>query len=253
MAINFPVLRTKRLTVKLKELSISESIALAKIPSHLEQAATTEFLNFAIENKSECPPVAEWTIAERTMAICHYLSCVVDDSPDFAVGENGTFMDYLDGEKDIKTIDTIIDLGDLGGDFWRIRHLTGWAAETIERLDGAIDGISGRLHWLLGSMAAQLVRKDEDCPLNFDEDWLLQRMKVMAALSESDFIALSFMHQSGIEKLHHLFAIDFDDEGIIVLPTTKREVDLPPARFRARSCLSGFSQRMAGKPIESSE
>jgi hypothetical protein len=196
--------------------------------------------------------VTEWTVAERTLGICHYLSCVVDDAPDFAVGENGTYMSYLDGEKDIKTIDTIIDLGDLGGDFWQVRHLTGWAVETIERLDGAIEGISGRLHWLLGAMAAQLVRKGEDCPLNFDEDWLLQRMQVMAALSESDFIALSFMHQSGIEQLHHLFAIDFDDEGIIALPATK-EGNLPPARFRARSCLSGFSQRMAGKPVESGE
>ena len=101
-------------------------------------------------------------------------------------------------------------------------------------------------------MAAQLVRKGEECPTNFDEDWLLARMNVMANLSESDFITLSFMHQTGSEQLTHLFSIDFDDAGILVLPVNK-EADLPPARFRVHAVISGFAQRMGGQSQQPSE
>jgi hypothetical protein len=243
MSIHIPILRSKRLTVQLKELSIAQSIGLAKMPIHAEQETITAFLTAALES-ANLDDVTQWTVAERNMAVCHYLSSVVDDGPDFAVGENGHYTDYLDGEHDIKDINALVEVGDLGGDTWQVRHLTGWAAETIERLEGALDNIAGRLHWMLGAMAAQLVRKDEDCPLLFDEDWLLHRMKTLAALSESDFITLSFLHQQGVDALYHLFSINFDDDGLLVLPVTRS--DLPPARFRVRSSLTGFAQRMGG-------
>ncbi len=243
MSIHIPILRSKRLTVQLKELSIAQSIGLAKMPIHAEQETITAFLTAALES-ANFDDVTQWTVAERNIAVCHYLSSVVDDGPDFAVGANGHYTDYLDGEHDIKDINALVEVGDLGGDSWQVRHLTGWAAETIERLEGALDNIAGRLHWMLGAMAAQLVRKDEDCPLLFDEDWLLHRMKTLAALSESDFITLSFLHQQGVDALYHLFSINFDDDGLLVLPVTRS--DLPPARFRVRSSLTGFAQRMGG-------
>jgi hypothetical protein len=242
MSIHFPILRSKRLTVQLKELTIAQSISLAKMPSHAEQETITAFLKAAIESTNNLDDVTQWTVAERTLTVCHYLSSVVDDGPDFAVGESGHYTDYLDGEHDCNDIDALIDLGELSGDFWQIRHLTGYAAESIERLEGALDNITGRLHWMLGVMAAQLVRKGEDCPANFEEDWLLHRMKTLAALSESDFITLSFLHQTGLDKIYHLFSINYDDDGLLVLPTQGE--DLPPARFRVRSSLSGFAQRM---------
>lgn len=249
MSIHFPILRSKRLTVQLKELSIAQSIALAQMPIHAEQQTITAFLTAAIESAT-VDDVTQWTVAERTLAVCHYLSSVVDDGPDFAVGENGHYTDYLDGDNDIKAIDAVVDVGELGGDSWQVRHLTGWAAETIERLDGALDNIAGRLHWLIGTMAAQLVRKGEDCPVLFEEDWLLHRMKTLAALSESDFITLSFLHQTGVDTLYHLFSINFDNDGLLVLPV--KGSDLPPARFRVRACLTGFSQRMGGVTDEPS-
>ena len=249
MSIHFPILRSKRLTVQLKELSIAQSIGLAQMPIHAEQEMITAFLTAAIES-ANFDDVTQWTVAERNLAVCHYLSSVVDDGPDFSVGENGHYTDYLDGDNDIKAIDAVLDVGELGGDSWQVRHLTGWAAETIERLEGALDNIAGRLHWMLGAMAAQLVRKDEDCPVLFEEDWLLHRMKTLAALSESDFITLSFLHQTGVDALYHLFAINFDHDGLLVLPV--KGSDLPPARFRVRSCLTGFSQRMGGFTDESS-
>lgn len=251
MSIHFPILRTKRLTIQMKELSMSSSIALAKMPLHAEQATVTAFLNASIEDAGNFADVAAWTVAERNLAICHYLSCVSEGNPNFSVGK-GAYMDYLDGENDIKAVDTILEIGELGGDYWNIRHLTGWAAETIERLNGDLPNIAGRLHWIIGAMAAQLVRKDEDCPDQFDEDWLLHRMNVIASLSESDFIELSYLHHLGNEKLHHLFFIDFDDNGVLAHPK-ERGSELPPARFCVRSCLSGFAQRVGGSTNEFSE
>lgn len=245
MSIHFPILRSKRLTVQLKELSIAASIALAKMPIHTEQANTTAFLRAVVDQAGEHADVTQWTVQERTLAVCHYLSSVIDGGPDFAIGEHGHYMDYLDGGHDITRIDTCFDVGELGGDAWQVRHLTGWAAETIERLEGDLQGIGGRLHWLIGAMAAQLVRKGEEVPDQFDEDWLLNRMTVLANYGESDFLALSGLYQAGLDRLHHLFALDFDDEGLLVLPR-ERGSDLPPARFRIRACITDFAQRMGG-------
>ncbi|MGI9213551.1 MAG: hypothetical protein ACR2HF_13850, partial [Methylococcaceae bacterium] len=190
-----------------------------------------------------------WTVAERTLAICHYLSSVLDDGPDFQIGD-GRYTDYLDGSRDIVTLE-VHDLGEMEGDFWQIRHLSGYAAEAIERLHGELPNISGRLHWIIGAMAAQLIRKGEELPAKIEEDWLLERMRIFAQYPESDFIKLSFLYQAGTEKLHHLFHIGFDDKGVLVLPTTDGDKEgaelLPPARFLVRSLISGFAQRMGGE------
>ncbi len=238
MAIYFPVLRTKRLTVQLKELSISNSIALNKMPLHLEQASNTAFLRFALTENHD---IDNWTVAERTLVICHYLSSLNEDNPNFSVGEKGHYMDYLDGDNDIADIEQIVDLGEFGGDFWQIKHLTGYAAEMIERLTGEVQVISGRFHWIIGAMAAQLVRKTESVEKQFSEEWLLNRMRVIASYSESDFILLLSMFYAGMESLHHLFRIDFDDSGIVIMPK-QQGVKLPAARFRATSCLSEFTK-----------
>ncbi|WP_197714678.1 hypothetical protein, partial [Nitrosomonas supralitoralis] len=85
--IHFPILRTRRLTVQLKELSIGESIAIAAMPSHLEEAVTTAFLLKAVATAKGIENPADWTVQERMMVVCHYLASVSDDGPDFAVGD----------------------------------------------------------------------------------------------------------------------------------------------------------------------
>ena len=85
MSIHFPILRTKRLTIQMKELSMSSSIALAKMPLHAEQATVTAFLNASIEDAGNFADVAAWTVAERNLAICHYLSCVSEGNPIFSL------------------------------------------------------------------------------------------------------------------------------------------------------------------------
>lgn len=245
--INFPMLRTRRLTVQLKELTIGDSIALAAMPVHLHEATCTAFLNKAVSSSAKgVENPAMWTVQERMLAVAHYLASVSEDGPDFALGE-GRYSDYLDGSTDIAVPTVEIEIGSLGGDAWRIRHLTGAMAESIERTQGECAGMTGRLHWLLAGMAAQLVRSG-DAPVEpadgegaFDE-FILARMKVFAAYPESDFADLMAMYALGRDRLTHLFQVEFGADGLVALP--KGGDGLPPARFPVRTCLTRMAIEM---------
>jgi hypothetical protein len=244
--MHFPILRTRRLTIQLQELSIGESIALASIPTHLEEAAATAFLNKCVGSVKGIQDPAHWTVQERMLAICHYLACVSGGSPDFELGD-GHYSDYLDGGADINISELTVPVGSVGGDDWSVRHLTGAMAESIERIGGEVEGITGRLHWLLGGMAAQMVRVGESAPDGSDEqgdfdEFMTSRMKIIAGYPESDFTDLMERYQSGREKLHHLFRIEFASDGLVALQ--KGGGALPPARFPIRSCLSRMALEM---------
>jgi hypothetical protein len=237
--IHFPPIRTRRLTIQLGELTIGDSVKLAAIPSQLDQASCTAFLNCAVQSVSGIEDLAQWTVQERMLAVAQYLAAVLDDGPDFSLGK-GRYSDYLDGAVDIPPDN--IYVGDAAGEMWHMAHLTGRMTESIERLQGELAGVEGRLHWYLGGMAAQLTCKSDVIPdLSTDgkyDEWLLNRMRTFAAFPESDFEQLMLCYYEGREKLHHLFAIEFSDEGIMVLSRKGADGSLPPARFRIRAGLS---------------
>lgn len=244
--INFPVLRTRRLTVQLRELSIGESIALAAMPVHLAEASCSAFLNKAVASVKGIESPAQWTVQERMLVVAHYLASVSEDGPDFSLGA-GHYSDYLDGAADIATPVVPIEVGSVGGDTWSIRHLTGAMAESIERMAGECDGMTGRLHWLLAGMAAQMVRSGE-APVDpsdgegvFDE-FLIARMKVFAGYPESDFEVLMALYAGGRDKLNHLFQVEFAPDGLVAL--AKGGGDLAPARFPVHACLSRMALEM---------
>lgn len=248
--VHFPILRTRRFTLTLRELTIGQSISLASLPSHLEQAEVTQFLKFVVENVDGVDKnPASWTVQERTLALCHYLAATSSDGPDFSVGD-GKFSDYFDGTKDHG--ESRADIGVVGGDKWFVTDLTGRDAETIERLDGELEGITGRIHWILGAMAAQLRREGEDKNESMTdgdyEKFVLDRMKVFSSFPESDFMSLMALFFTGLDRLMHFFDIDFSDSGIVFLPTEAAEVkNLPPARFPVGACISQGAFRLVGK------
>lgn len=253
--IHIPKFRTRRITATLRELSIGESIKIASIPAHLEEACCTAFLRCAIESATGVEDPANWTVQERIFGIAHYLASTAEDGPDFSLGD-GRYSDYLDGASDIPTAVASVEIGEVGGDVWHIRHLTGAMAESIERMTGEVEGISGRLHWLLGGMACQMVRAGESAPDASDgegafDEFLVGRMRVMAAFPESDFANLMTKYMEGRNKLHHLFRIEFTSDGIVAMPKGGAASDLPPARFPAHTCLSGMARELVGKPHES--
>lgn len=251
--IHFPPLRMQRLTVHLKELSIGESIAIAAMPPQFEQAECTAFLRAVIEHVEGPEDPADWTVQERLFAVCHYMAAVAPDGPDFSLGE-GHYSDYLNVSEEVSFDAAGVPVGEVCGDAWRIRHLTGRMVETVERLQGEMKNAAGEavppfFHWTLGCMAAQLVREGETfgpegmTAGEYDKA-LLERMNVFMHYPESDFMALLQCFYEAREKLKHLFDIEFSHEGIVVLPTEGAAANLPPAKFPVLSCLAPFARRL---------
>jgi hypothetical protein len=250
--IRIPELRTNRLVVSLREIGMGDSIDVAQIHPDLHEQATTAFLRAVCE--SVRPPAgdlrdpAAWTVQERMFAVAHYLAAMeaaAGSNPDFALGESGHYSDYLDGEADLGKADRF-PLGTVGEDAWSAAYLTGAAAEAIERIRGEIDGITGRLHWLVGAMTSMLVRDGEERPdpasgAGAYDDWLKARMRVILAYPGSDFEALLVLFYRGLAETRHLFGIGFDDGGIVALPKEGRAA-LPPVRFLVDACLPEFAQ-----------
>jgi len=245
--IYFPPLQMRRFTARIRELSLAQSLAIAAIPLHLDEMATTEFLRACVEDAQLDP--ALWTVQERIMGVAHYLSSTSDGSPDFAVGSGWTFSDYFIPEATARK--EASEQFDHAGDTWRAVPVLGRYAQSIERLNGELEGIQGKAHWIIGLMAAGLERDHDDKPGDDTADdavdaWMMARMRVLLDYPESDFIALMQGHAQASTEIAHLFRIRSDDAGIIVMPTTEG-AGIPPARFPVFSAISDFAQAVAGK------
>lgn len=247
--IHFPVLRTRRLTVRMKELPMVDAIALAAIPEHLNEEATTAFLRAAVDEAQGVENPEEWTVQERCMAVCHYMASTLDDGPDFSLADGAAnFSDYLMGEKDYAA--DSVDAGTLEGDRYEVRHLCGALAGAIERLQGELSGdVSGAAHWLIGRMAAQLVINGDAVPTSGDIDAaLIERMRVIARYPESVFVKLTGAFETAQRELDHLFLMDADKHGLMVLPREGSAANQPPARFPAGTCITDLARHLGGKP-----
>jgi len=252
----FNEIRTRRLTIGLREISIGNAILTTSIPFNEYERTTTAFLN-AVAICDQMPDNKDWTVQERILAVCQYLSAINgEEEPDFKVG-SGHYSDYLAAGNDVgldenKALKTYA-IGEIGGDTWKIRHLTGRMAQSIERLQGEVKlsedhPILGYPHWELGCMAAQMfLEKEPDYPDTegqYDE-WLLHRMIVLLQFPQSAFTTLRQAFHDGRGQLEHLFAIELCDDGIVVMPRGAGSA-LPPARFCLHPWLSKTTQGLAG-------
>jgi hypothetical protein len=237
--IHLPPLKLHSGLYNLSELTIHSALKLAAIPSGQYEYAASEFIRHALNN-SDFDPL-EMTVETRLMLVAHYLSAT-SDSPDFSVGR-ANFSDYFIGETG-KTPERI-EIGEVEGDNWHVTRLKGRFSEAIERTMGMSE-LNNRVHWIIGRMACQLVR-DNDDPVGDDVDeWLLNRIKVFANMPESSFIQLYSVYESGLSQLLYLFEIENDGNGIVVMPIDKGgNKSFGAARFPASSCISGFVRTMA--------
>lgn len=252
---HFPIIRTKRLTIQLKELSIGESIAISLLPPEEEQAEITAFLRAAVESEANGIDPIDWTVEERNLAVCYYLAAIDKEGPDFTVGDHAHLSDYVDASKDIDSLEPK-EIGTYEGDKWMMRPLTGRMAESIERLTGdfCVNGVPApsQFHWIVGAMAAQMVRDGEVIQDFYEsdsalDDWLLERMNVFAAFPEGAFSALYLLYWQGRETQAHLFNVLFSQKGIIF--DAKEGVDdVPPARFPVDACVTSLSKQFANRP-----
>lgn len=253
--IQFTPMRTKRLTVDLRELSIDDAEALCLMPESLDQAGTTAMLNRIVLDGGRPFPGQEadprqWTVQERTFVMAHYMAHTTNDgNPNFAVGR-GNFSDYLlDGTDYIEEI----NLGLIDGDEIVMRPMLGFQAEAIERMLLSGRFRANRLSWWAAGIACQMRKADEEPVEGLSDaeysEWLATRTEVIRGLPESDFAELLFAFLDGTERLAHFFRLVFSDDGIAVNPklVEEKEVsDLPPARFPVRSTISESSLQILG-------
>lgn len=246
--IFIPPLRTRRMTLRMRELTIGDSIAIASMPGDMEEAACSEFLRKTIESVTGLDDPAKWTVQERQMAVCHYLAATLPDGPDFSIGQ-GRYSDYLRGETDGCAAMEMTPVGTHDGDEWNVRQMTGAMAESIERTMGEVNGMTGRLHWLMGGMAMQLVRTGEELQDGSEgegvlDEFLRNRMQVFAAFPESDFGILMQKYLEGRDRLSHLFVLEFSADGLVALAKGGEDSGLPPARFPVNTCVSRMAREL---------
>lgn len=238
----FPILRTRRIAVTLREIQLGEAEAICKMPPDLHEATTTEFLRRVADGAQAPAPgyVTDprlWTVEERARLVCHYLSQVADSGADFAVGENGKLSDYLRFEADLMT--TEVKLGEVAGKQRVLRPLLGWHAELLER------SCAERGDWLIGVIACQVHDAADAQPdyLQMTDiallEWLKERMDAVRKLPESDFESIYQAWARGKRDIEHFFISSVSDEGIVFWPQEEKEAGpRSPARFLAYPCIS---------------
>ncbi len=250
--IAFAKLRTKRLTIQLKEMSIGDALYLMKLPEKDHEAATTEFLSRVISQAEsvggQITDPAMMTIQERGYLVAHYLAHALD-TPDFQIGD-GRFSNYiLDGASEPPAV---VELGNFNDDNWLYRPLIGRHAESIERLiswDRIKPGLEG---WLVGAMAASLTTeaaKEPDIQHLPDEnlDALIQsKYELICAMPETDFHVLVSLFFHAVNSCHHLLKLSIGAEGF-TFENVSGGAGLPPARFPVNTAISTETSNIFGK------
>ena len=241
--IHFPPLQTPRLNVQLRELTIRQAVALAATPLEKHEAATSALLAAIVDQAhGEHAEPGRWTVQERMFVVAHYLACTSDTGANFAIG-NGRFLDYLRG--DIDAAAESVDAGQACGDAWRCKQLTGDEAVAMEAL------CTDRMGWVAADMAARMHAQDGEDPAPPDATarpadyaaWLADRKAAFEAMPESDFEQLFEAYRRGLDSLRHLFWLEFDAAGHVVMPKAKGgESDLDPARFPVAAALGPLAR-----------
>jgi hypothetical protein len=246
--INFPHTRQRRISVRLKELTLGEAVALCKLPGQRYELTNTELLRNIAKDADQPRPAFVtdpllMTVEERTLLVVIYLAHVTVDGPDFSVGDS-KLSDYVDFTRDSTHDET--DLGMVNEKEFVLRPLLGVHVQALELL------CHNRGDWIVGAMAARLFKKGEalaDWAALGDiaiQEMLTARMTLLKALPESHFDKLYAAYVDGDQALAHFFNVDFDDDGVIFIANGKEGAGHAPARFLATSCVSEISRRLFG-------
>ena len=242
--IHFPPLQTGRINVQLRELTIRQAVALAATPLEKHEAATSALLAAIVEEaRGEHTQPGRWTVQERMFVVAHYLASTSDSGGNFAIG-NARFLDYLRG--DIDTAADTVDAGEACGDQWRAKQITGDEAIAMEAL------CTDRMAWVAADMAARMRALDGSDPEPPDATdkpadyaaWLAERKAVIEAMPESDFEQLFEAYRRGLVGLRHLFWLEFDSTGHVVMPKPQKGggAELDPARFSVAAALGDLAR-----------
>jgi hypothetical protein len=253
--ILFPTLRTKRVSVTLRELTLNEAIAICRLPADRHEATTTEFLR-RVADAAQAPArgyVTDprlWTVEERARLVCHYLSQVSEAGADFPVGTAGKLSDYLQFAQDLDRAE--VELGEIAGKARVMRPLLGAHVEVLERM------CTQRGDWLHAVIACQIHEAGSQEP-DYAQltdvqmfEWCTSRLQALRGLPESEFEEIYAAWSRGRRDLEHFFVMAVDDEGVVFWPHDLKEAGpQTPARFHALSCISKGTRDLFSGPDQS--
>lgn len=245
--ILFPLFRSKRVAVQLREITLAEACAVCRLPADRHEATATEFLRFAASGATAPAPgyITDprlWSVEERARLVCHYLSQVSDSGADFNVGEVGVLSDYLMFDKDMPA-PAEVKLGEVAGAQRVLRPLLGVHAELLER------SCENRGQWLIGVIAFQVhdaaVPEPNYSAMTDIEllEWGKARIAAVMDMPESEFEELQLAWERHRAELQHFFVCGVDDEGLVFWPHEEAGPK-HPARFRALPCISEGTRRL---------
>lgn len=256
MIVISPV-RTKRINATLNELSLRSAIYLCKLSPDQHEHGTSKLLESVVAAVPAPLPAQVvdpklWTVQERAFVAAHYMAHVIEGGPDFAIGRNGKYSDYLLSGED--ACPESIELGIVGGQCWFMRPLLGGFAESVERLILRDELPNDREGWLIGAMACQLFNDDKPAFSlvgamdSAVDDYVTESALALMAMPESDAISLLELFMDGMEKLDHIFRLQIGDDGVRFLPVSMEVPDLLPARFPFSSAVRRETQLTFGEP-----
>lgn len=226
-----PSVELPHATYHLRELTIGEAIALAKLNPQAHEHIISEFLACVLTDVNG----RALTIQERYLLVAQYISATCLGDPDFPIGQDAKYTDYLDMNKPLA-----VDYVDLGfEEWWGLYPLYGWQVEALE------DICKGWQEWIFGCMAAQLATANEihegklptiDTPIAAYKDYLKERITIFKAYPERDFIQLYHAFLGGTMQLNSYFNLGFDGDGLVCLH--KEGQGHAPARFQVSDCIT---------------
>jgi hypothetical protein len=235
----FQPIKTTRLDVRMRELSVREARAVCEINPKSHEATITQFLRAAtgLDTGSAGMDPLRMSVQERTLLVCHYLSSVLDDGPDFRVGADMRLSQFLDLEADAYLDE--VEAGEIQGEVVYMGQLLGQHAVDLEMV------CNDRGDWRIGLMACQIrlasMPAVDVCAMSEAERmaWLDSRIEAIASMPESQASELfDTIFIPGQQKLRHFFDVALDNDGICF--HSDEEAGLGLGRFHP---VSGISKR----------
>jgi hypothetical protein len=239
---------TLRISVQPRELEIGQVQELCAIPYRFSQRTITAFLKAACEHiprpagKLQVVDPLLWSVNERMNVVIFYLAAMLDDGPDFALGE-GRLHDYLLADTDYLEFVEF----DHGGDIHHCTPLHGYQAEAIETM--VETGVLPKTYfgWQLGVMSA-CIRGVNETPIEYVDPAsyskaLLLKINALKKCPETEFVQLFDAYSQASLKLQHFVHAVFNAQGVLAAQVTEPDEstgvpELGPARFHPRTGIS---------------
>ncbi len=216
--IAFPRIDLGASTVQMRELTVGESLALAKVPERLQEARITKFLGTAIGDEETARKL---TVQERYYLLVQYLA-VQEDNP---LAMNVNYGLYLLP----RVTEWRESVAGIAAPVWR--QLRGHHVELLELLcENVAD-------WVTCAMAVQCdlagwaALPGDDATQTELSEAVRARFTALQDLPGSEFEALAAEWSAACMAMSRFMRTGYDNKGITILPVNGGADDAP-ARFR---------------------